>query len=109
MERKSNNIRQLDDAFRQNFMGGQIVITNGVNALSDIEKLRLFDLVKHFDDFNEDNDPHGEHDFGCVPLQGKRYFWKIDYYDKDLLYHSPDPTNPEITKRVMTIMRAEEH
>ena len=53
--------------------------------------------------------PYGEHDFGSVDLNGGRYFWKIDYYDNDLTAHSPDPADPDVTRRVLTIMCAGEY
>jgi hypothetical protein len=55
------------------------------------------------------NDPHEEHDFGAFDADGQRVFFKIDYYDESLSYHSPDPTDPAVTKRVITIMLAEEY
>ena len=62
-----------------------------------------------FTTFDAGNDPHGEHDFGALAFGAERYFWKIDYYDADLTFASPDPADPTVTRRVMTIMRADEY
>ena len=53
--------------------------------------------------------PHQEHDFGAFDADGQRVFFKIDYFDESLTYHSPDPADPSVTKRVITIMLAEEY
>ena len=49
------------------------------------------------------------HDFGAINLDGELYLWKIDYYDNDLAFGSPDPADPDVTRRIMTIMRADEY
>jgi len=59
--------------------------------------------------FCHDNDPYGEHDFGAFEADGKTIFFKIDYYDKALAGHSPDPADSSVTERVITIMLAEEY
>ena len=55
------------------------------------------------------DDPHEEHDFGAFEVDGNKIFFKIDYYDKTLTYYSPDPSDPSVTERVITIMLAEEY
>jgi hypothetical protein len=36
-------------------------------------------------------------------------FFKIDHYDRQLSAHSPDPADPDVTRRVITIMLAEQY
>ena len=108
-EDKKARIRELNDALRTKREGGQIVETSGVNQLPGDVRLKAQLLIGAFDDFTEENDPHGEHDFGAVEVEGYRIFWKIDYYDKAVEYGSEDPADPEVTHRVMTVMLAEEY
>ncbi|MEM1285172.1 MAG: DUF3768 domain-containing protein [Pseudomonadota bacterium] len=65
--------------------------------------------VRAFDSFTPANDPYGEHDFGAFYHAGHTVFWKIDAYDVDLTMHSPDPSDPAVTARMLTIMLAEEY
>ena len=62
-----------------------------------------------FDAFTDDNDPYGEHDFGAIDEGGVRCFWKIDNYDRATEMGSPDPADPAVTTRVLTVMRADEY
>jgi hypothetical protein len=62
-----------------------------------------------FDDFCHANDPHHEHDFGSFDADEHTIFFKIDCYDKALSMHSPDPSDPSVTERVITIMLSEEY
>ncbi|MBY3486098.1 DUF3768 domain-containing protein [Rhizobium laguerreae] len=106
---KAAAIRTLNDAFRRNPTAGRVVITPRVGALPDDQRLALLMAVVGFDDFNAGNDPYSEHDFGAIEQDGVSYFWKIDYYDQDYDMGSPDPANPHVTRRVLTIMRADEY
>jgi hypothetical protein len=106
---KTDTIRDLNDAFRQTFIGGVVMITAGVEAMNDDERRSLLQKVRTFATFSEDNDPHGEHDFGAIDEGGVRCFWKIDYYDRTMHAGSPNPADPSMTTRVLTIMLAEEY
>lgn len=104
----AGSISTLNDAFRRSFTGGGVVETQAVIALDDVDRIALRLAVRVFKDFNAENDPHGEHDFGAVDLFGTRWFWKIDTSDRAMTEYSLDPANPAVTTRVLTIMRADE-
>ncbi len=106
---KTARIRELNDALRQTFAGGQVFITPAVNGLEDGAKAAVLHRVRTFDEFDRDNDPHGEHDFGSFELAGERYFFKVDYYSPDLQGGAEDPSDPDQTARVLTIMHADEY
>lgn len=109
-------IRELNDQFRKTGDGGRVFLTRGIIALPSYQMLQVIEAVRAFDAFTPDNDPHGEHDFGAVTIESNKVFWKIDYYqpniDGELDADGPgseDPSDPEGTIRVMTIMLAEEY
>ena len=102
-------IRDQNDAFRRCPIGGKVMLTQGVVAKFGHDASGLMLAVADFDDFSKDNDPYGEHDFGSLSLQGEVVFWKIDYYDRNLTNGSPDPTDPSVTIRVLTVMLACEY
>ena len=109
MEVKTKLIRKLNDDLRKSFIGGRVMITRTVAALEpEIVTLILLE-VRSFDNFNEDNDPYGEHDFVSVEVGGEKFFAKIDYYDKNLEFGSEEPWNPAVTSRVMTIMHSSDY
>jgi hypothetical protein len=107
--KNSDRIRLLNDTFRSTFVGGQVLMTAGVNALADEAKAAVLSKVRTFADFNGDNDPHGEHDFVSYEHDGVTYFGKIDYYAPDMQGGSENPSDPQKTTRVLTIMRADEY
>jgi len=101
-------IARLNDQHRAR-PGVGWVLTAGVQALGDQAVAQAVAAVVDFKDFGEDNDPHGERDFGAFKLGGQRLFWKIDYYDTKLTMASPDPADPDVTRRMLTLMLAEEY
>jgi len=101
-----HKIASLNDLFRNTFLGGKVRLSPNVQSLDDALKQLLISAVREFKQFNEDNDPHGEHDFGVVPIMGKKFYWKIDYFDTRYEFLSEDPSNPKVTNRVLTILEA---
>ena len=106
---QTERIRTLNDRLRKNFSEGTAVMTCGVAALGAEAVARIVKTVEVYDDFCHANDPHEEHDFGSFEADGRTIFFKIEYYDETLTRHSPDPADPLVTKRVITIMLAEEY
>jgi hypothetical protein len=109
MNTKTQEIRRLNDELRQNFTSGKAIMTSGIAALSAEVVARVVKTIAVYDDFCHANDPHEEHDFGSFEVDGQMIFFKIDYYDCSMKLHSPDPADPTVTERVITIMLAEEY
>ena len=105
----ADRIAALNDELRTTGKGGRMVMTCGVAALGEWFIARICVAVREFSDFNSDNDPNGEHDFGKVTVDTQTVFWKVDYYDLTLTFGSDDPSDPRITSRVLTIMLQEEY
>ena len=106
---KTAKIRELNDALRKTCVGGGVVCTPGIIALPEATRRKIMTAVRGFDAFTENNDPHGEHDFGSIEVDGETVFFKIDYFDRDVVMHSPDATDPSVTTRILTLMLAQEY
>ena len=102
-------IAALNDQFRRTGKGGNVFLTAGIIALGTEKAAAVREAVRTFDAFTEDNDPHGEHDFGAFEFEGQTLFFKIDYYDAAFEYHAEDAADPTKSNRVLTIMLAEEY
>ena len=104
-----SRIRDLNDQLRRSLNGGILVMTRGIIDLGAKRQMAILTAIAAFNDFSSDNDPYGEHDFGALTVEGERIFFKIDYLDRSLTGHSPDPADPTVTARVLTVMLAEEY
>ena len=100
-----------------NAFKSKIVFSHDVSKMSEEDQKEILEIVRDYKTFSEDNNPHGERDFGAFNFCSndsiyetpERYFWQINYYDNDLKYHSDDATDPYKTTRVLTIMKASEY
>jgi hypothetical protein len=119
-DQKAAEFAALNDLFRPGFfiptfgprpVPGRIVCTSGIAALPPETQIRIWGQVSRFDSFTEDNDPHGEHDFGAFDVAGVgKVFWKIDYYaDSSCSFGSEDPLDISQCYRTLTIMLASEY
>ncbi|RDV04516.1 DUF3768 domain-containing protein [Undibacter mobilis] len=100
------HIRKLNDDLRCRDGKGRVLITNAVEALGSIIVRQLLELITAYDSFPTENDPH---DFGIIEACGQVFYWKIDYFDLALEMHSPDPSDPAVTERVLTLMLSSDY
>lgn len=106
---RQERIRRLNDDLRRFGRGGVVMLSAGIAALSIDEVRTILDAVRCFEDFTDDNDPYREHDLGLFRHKGEKIMWKIDYYDRDRCYASPDPADASVTSRVLTVLYAAEY
>lgn len=106
---RAEAIARLNDKLRTTATGGQIMVTRGVSTLNRFNAPELMAALRSYGDFDIDNDPHGERDFGDLTLWGEDLLWKVDAYDKAYQYASPDPADERLTNRVLTVMLATEY
>ena len=104
-----SEIAKLNDAFRANPSRGVLILTEGIRSNTHDDITTIINKVRNFNDFDENNNPYGEKDFGAFTFKGKKIFWKIDYYDNNFLFLSPNACKLRLTNRVMTIMYADEY
>ena len=98
-----NRRAALNDTFRRTFEGGVVWVTRGIAALHPFIQGDIIHGVRRYNTFDTCNDPHGEHNFGALEIDGAgKVFWKIDHVIPDMAL------DPAPASRVLTIMLAEE-
>jgi Protein of unknown function (DUF3768) len=102
-------IRELNDQLRRFKAGGRILLTVGISSQPQEVVVAILLAIAAFNDFTPDNDPWGEHDCGALTIAEVDVLWKIDYYDHSVMSLSPDPSDPDVTVRVLTMMRVDEY
>lgn len=115
-------IAEQNDAFRTGLgsalwrdqrLEGRILLTAGVAAEGAEFQSSAIRSLRAFDSFTEDNDPHGEHDFGILEVPNGpdivKVYWKIDLYDTEYCLGSGAPESPRDTRRVLTLLLPSEY
>ena len=108
-------IRALNDRCRQGLdRNARIIVTRAClaafttgegTANQIIAQAKLMAAVRRYRFAEAEMD---EHDRGEIVIDGTAVRFKIDYYDFSLEWGSEDPANPEVTRRVLTIMLPED-
>jgi hypothetical protein len=110
-------IAELNDTLRRdplNSSKGQFVLSHAVANLNHQDRYYCIRAMVRFNDFTPGNDPYGERDFGAFSVRlsdgtTERLNFKIDYYDPSMKFLSEDPSNSNITRRVLTLMFASDY
>ncbi len=113
MEYLQEKIARLNDEFRKSLLNkpkGILILTDSVKKeFPEDMRSEIIKEIQEFNNFNNDNDPYGERDFGSFEYREERILWKIDYYDLSMEGQSKDPADPLKTNRVLTLMLANDY
>lgn len=100
-------LAKQNDLLRTTFLEslGKVVWTDTLDQSGFKEA--AFTKVREFTEFTQENDPHGEHDFGAFEIENRKFFWKIDYYDLKYEFGADPLAEPH--RKALTIMHAEDY
>lgn len=110
--RQINQLALLNDQFRKGEpTDQQLSLSPKVEALPETQKQKLLETVKKVDFYLETPVVSflSFHSLGLVMLDDTEYLWEIDYYDKSCKSLSPDPTDPNCTTRILTVLERDEY
>lgn len=105
----TEKIAALNDMLRQSQLTGQIVLSEGVQALKPDQRERILNGVKTYNAFAPQNDAQKERDFGAFSCEEYDIFWVIDCYDENSYFLSEDPADLNRTNRVLRVMLVDEY
>lgn len=74
----------------------------------------LYKRLADYDNFVPDNDPHGEHDYGCFDFtfegEDKQIMWKFEYFaNGDLAHGAENPSDLQNSYYVLSIFFSEDY
>lgn len=98
MDRRATIIA-LNDQLRTTFQVGRVQMTPSVYELDDRLRGRALAVLGGYNTFDADS----EHDWGTFIFAGFSFEWRIEYRATDGSGVSPDPANPQVTLRVLTL------
>ncbi|MFT4929120.1 MAG: hypothetical protein ACI8WB_005250 [Phenylobacterium sp.] len=102
-------VAQLNDELRIYGAGGRVILTQAIADLLPNERLAVIQAVREFEEFSQMTDPHMEHAFGVLMVNGRKVFWKIDYDYKRFLNDTTRPGDAAAIVRQLTVMLADEY
>ena len=101
----TERIRALNDKLRCSGVGGEVHITRGIRRHGADFVRSAREAVRLYTDFLPGDDPEGTHEFGAITVASKPVYWVINYYEKgNHPYLSPNPADPKVTDRALTIL-----
>ena len=103
---QKNSVRELNDALRQTFTGGRMLVSPGVLSLPAEANAEVLERVRSFTAFDAEN--AAEHDFGRFDLAGVAYCFELECPPRAHDGSKEAPDGGKAT-RVLTIMCADEY
>jgi hypothetical protein len=110
-DEKKAKVRELNDELRTKggARNGKIIFTGALGQDSVEKRLIVYRAARAFNTFTEQNDPHGEHDFGRFNVGDEEFMFKFDYFALDEMFGSEHPEDPNATIRIMSIFYASDY
>ena len=97
---KRGKIIELNDQLRTTFKGGRVQMTRGAYDLDKRLRGRALAVMARYNKFDADS----EHDHGVFIFAGYAFEWRIEYRGTDGTGVSPNPADPQVTLRVLTLI-----